>query len=325
MSAEIIDGKVVAAEIRQQVAAEAQEMRRAGHPPSLVAVQVGQNPASKLYTNMQRRNCAAVGIDYQLLELPADISQHGLLQQLDTLNRSDTVDGVVLQLPLPAHIDTRMAQMEIDPSRDVEGVHPENMGRLFYGGWVTADCTPMAAVELLRRACEDMAGLEAVVLGHSAIVGKPTAMLLLQSIDRSPTVTICHVATRDLAAHTRRADIVIAATGARQMRWLRYKHDRAGGKSPRPPDLSPLVTAEMVKPGAVVIDVAINRIPVGLDDDGEPVRDEDGKARMRTVGDVDFDAVKETASAITPVPGGVGPVTVAMLLRNTLACARGWG
>ncbi|MBS3733353.1 MAG: bifunctional 5,10-methylenetetrahydrofolate dehydrogenase/5,10-methenyltetrahydrofolate cyclohydrolase [Phycisphaerae bacterium] len=325
MPSEIIDGKAVAAEIKQQVAVEAETLRQAHHPPSLVAVQVGDDPASELYTNMQRRNCAAVGINYQLLNLFGDISQHGLLQQIDTLNRSDTVDGIVLQLPLPAHIDTRAAQMEIDPAKDVEGVHPENMGRLFYGGWVTADCTPMAAVELLRRVREDMSGLEAVVIGHSAIVGKPLAMLLLQSIDRSPTVTICHVATRDLTAHTRQADIVVAATGVRQMRWLRYKHDRAAGKSPERPDLSPLITSDMIKPGATVIDVAINRIPVGFDDTGEPLRDDEGKVWLQTVGDVDFDACRAVAGAITPVPGGVGPVTVAMLLRNTIACAEGWG
>jgi len=324
LSAKIIDGEAVAAEIKEEVAAEVRRMREAGHAPSLVAVQIGEDPASQLYTRMQARNCAAVGIDYQLLQLPIELGEHELLRQIDELNRSDKVDGIILQLPLPSHIDTRTAQTEIAPEKDVEGVHLENLGRLFYGGWVTADTTPMAAVELLRRTCSDMAGMEAVVVGHSAIIGKPIAMLLLQSIDRSPTVTICHVATRDLAAHTRKADIVFVATGARQMRWLRYKYDRQAGKDTPPPDLSPLVKADMLKEEAIVIDVAINRIPAGFDESGEPLRNEKGKIRMRTTGDVDFEAAKEKVHAITPVPGGVGPVTVAMLLRNTLSCARGW-
>jgi methylenetetrahydrofolate dehydrogenase (NADP+)/methenyltetrahydrofolate cyclohydrolase len=200
-------------------------------------------------------------------------------------------------------------------------MHPANMGRLFFGGGHVAPCTPLAAVELLTQACPDLAGKEAVVVGHSEIVGKPIAAMLLASPNASPTVTVCHVATADLAFHTRRADILIVATGVSQARWLAYNRRKKAGENPPLPDLSPLVSGDMVKPGAVVIDVAINRIPKGFDAAGEPLKNDKGKNAMVTVGDVDFDSAAAKAAAITPVPGGVGPVTVAMLLRNTVACA----
>ncbi|HOD83789.1 MAG: Bifunctional protein FolD protein [Planctomycetes bacterium ADurb.Bin126] len=322
MTAKLIDGEAVAAEMNKETAAAADELARAGRRPHLVAVQVGENPASKIYTNAQARSCEAVGIEYELLNLPADISQDDLLEKIRGLNGDPKVHGLILQMPLPAQIDARVVQVTISPDKDVEGMHPQNMGRLFYGGGVVAPCTPMAAVELLRRTCDDLAGKETVVVGHSEIVGKPIAAILLHSLNASPTVTVCHVATRDLAAHTRRADIVFVATGVSQARWLGYNRRKKAGEQVSPPDLSPLIKADMLKEGAIVIDVAINRIPKALDEQGNAVLNEKGKPAMRTVGDVDFEAAKEKVAAITPVPGGVGPVTVAMLLRNTVAVAR---
>jgi methylenetetrahydrofolate dehydrogenase (NADP+)/methenyltetrahydrofolate cyclohydrolase len=322
MSAKIIDGAAVAAEIKERVAADAAKLTKAGKAPHLTAVQVGENPASKIYTNMQAKSCESVGVEYELLNLPDDISQDDLIAKIEDLNTNKKVSGVILQMPLPQQIDARQVQIRIAPEKDVEGMHPENMGKLFYGGGVVAPCTPMAAVELLRRTSDDLAGKETVVVGHSEIVGKPIAAILLQSLDASPTVTVCHIATKDLFAHTRRAEILLVATGVSQARWLGYSRRKKAGENPSLPDLSPLIKADMLKKGAIVIDVAINRIPKGFDDSGEPLKNEKGKRAMRTVGDVDFEGAKEIASAITPVPGGVGPVTVAMLLKNTIACAK---
>jgi len=322
MSAELLDGSAVADEIKQQVAAEASALAARGRKAHLVAVQVGENPASRIYTNMQAKSCESVGIAYDLRELPADIAQADLLATIADLNADGRVTGIILQMPVPQQIDARQVQVAVAPEKDVEGVHPVNMGRLFFGAGHVAPCTPLAAVELLRRACPDLAGKEAVIVGHSEIVGKPIAAILLQSPDASPTVTVCHVATRDLASHTRRAEVLIVAAGVSQARWLAYQRRRKGGQTPALPDLSPLVKADMLREGAVVIDVAINRIPKGFDDAGEPLKNDKGKTAMVTVGDVDFEAAREKVAAITPVPGGVGPVTVAMLLRNTIACAR---
>jgi len=322
MAAKIIDGKAVAEEIKQQVAAEAAELATAGRTPHLLAVQIGENPASKIYTNMQARSCEAVGIEYELLNLPSEITQAELLSRIEQLNADPKVTGLILQMPVPKQIDARSVQVTLSPLKDVEGMHPANMGRLFYGGGVVAPCTPMAAVELLNRNCRDLAGKETVVVGHSEIVGKPIAMMLLQSLDASATVTVCHVATKDLAAHTRRAEVLFVATGVSQARWLAYNRRRKAGENLPLPDLSPLITAEMLSAGAIVIDVAINRIPKGFDENGEPLKNEKGRNAMVTVGDVDFEAAGEKVAAITPVPGGVGPVTVAMLLKNTVACAK---
>jgi methylenetetrahydrofolate dehydrogenase (NADP+)/methenyltetrahydrofolate cyclohydrolase len=322
MSAKIIDGEAVADRIKQGVAADVAQLASRGRRPHLVAVQVGENPASKLYTNQQARACESVGMEYELLNLPDTITQEQLLGNITQLNAANRVTGIILQMPLPAHMDARKVQVALRPSKDVEGVHPENMGRLFYGGGLVSPCTPMAAVELLKSACPDLAGKETVVVGHSEIVGKPIAMILLQSLNAAPTVTVCHVATKDLAAHTRRAEVLVVATGVAQARWLGYQRRKAAGESVKPPDLSPLIKADMLKDGAIVIDVAINRIPKALDPAGEPVLDDKGKPAMKTVGDVDFEAARQKVAAITPVPGGVGPVTVAMLLANTLACAK---
>jgi len=322
VAAKIIDGEAVAEEIKKRVAADAAALAKAGRKPHLVAIQVGENPASKIYTNMQAKACESVGIAYELLNLPAEMSQDDLLGKIGQLNADEKVTGMILQMPVPAQIDARKVQVAIAPAKDVEGMHPENMGRLFYGGGVVASCTPMAAVELLKRACPDLAGKETVVVGHSEIVGKPIAMILLQSLNESPTVSVCHVATKDLAAHTRSAEVLIVATGVSQARWLSYSRRKKAGEEVKLPDLSPLIKADMLKAGAIVIDVAINRIPKGFDEAGEPLKNEKGKRAMKTVGDVDFEAAKEKVAAITPVPGGVGPVTVAMLLANTVACAK---
>ena len=327
MSARIIDGESVATEIREQVAAAGAALAEAGKPLSLAAVQVGENPASKIYTNMQAKACESVGIKYELLNLPAEMSQGDLLSKVAELNGAPDVSGIILQMPLPPQIDARQVQVAISPGKDVEGMHPENMGRLFYGGRVVAPCTPMAAVELLVRTCGEkgLAGQETVIVGHSEIVGKPIAMMLLESLNASPTVTVCHVATGDLAAHTRRAEVLVVAAGVSQARWLGYRRRKKAGEDVALPDLSPLIKGEMLAEGGIVIDVAINRIPKGFDDSGEPLKNDKGRNAMKTVGDVDFDAAVEKVGAITPVPGGVGPVTVAMLLKNTVACAEALG
>ena len=322
MAAQLIDGEAVAAAMNQETAAAAAELKAKGKPVRLVAVQVGENPASKIYTNAQAKSCEGVGIEYQLINLPDTITQEELAAKIDELNRDKAVNGLILQMPLPAQLDARKVQVMISPEKDVEGMHPVNMGRLFFGGELVAPCTPMAAVELLKRTMPDIAGKEVVVVGHSEIVGKPIAAILLQSLNASPTVTVCHVATKDLAFHTRRADILFVATGVIQARWMGYQRKKKAGESPKTPDLSAFIKADMLKDGAVVIDVAINRIPKALDAEGNAVLNEKGKPAMITVGDVDFENAKNKVAAITPVPGGVGPVTVAMLLKNTIACAK---
>ena len=325
MSATIIDGEAVAAKIKEQVTADVGELDKAGRKVHLVAVQVGENPASKMYTNMQARSCQSVGIEYELLNLPADISQDDLLSRVGQLNEDASVSGLILQMPVPQQIDARRVQVAIAPAKDVEGMHPENMGRLFYGGGQGTPCTATAAVELLKSTCDDIAGKETVVVGHSEIVGKPIAMMLLESLNASATVTVCHVATKDLAAHTRRAEVLFVATGVAQARWMGYNRRKKAGEDVSLPDLSPLIKADMLAEGAIVIDVAINRIPKGFDEAGEPLKNDKGRNAMMTAGDVDFEAAKEKVGAITPVPGGVGPVTVAMLLKNTVACAKAVG
>jgi methylenetetrahydrofolate dehydrogenase (NADP+)/methenyltetrahydrofolate cyclohydrolase len=323
--ARLIQGEPVARELEQEVRRRAEAItRRLGRPPKLLAIQVGYNAASKVYTDMQARSCRQAGLDYELKILPETIPAAELQTTISYANADEQYSGIILQMPLPPHLDARAMQMTIAPDKDVEGIHPQNLGKLFYGAADIAPCTPLAVRELLRRTCESLAGMEAVIVGHSEIVGKPIAMMLLESPTDSPTVSICHVATRNLVAHTRQADLLIVAAGVAQHRWraynaaLRQADNGQGDRPDTPPNLAPLISAEMVKDGAIVIDVAINRVPVGFDDDGRPLRTAEGKLDMRTIGDVDFPAVAEKASAITPVPGGVGPVTVAMLLRNTI-------
>ena len=279
MTATIIDGKAIAQAIHEELKAEVASLRAArGAEPGLAMVLVGDNPASQIYVKTKQRACAEVGIASFPYELPASVSQDKLLALIEELSKNPEVHGILVQLPLPDRLDEEAVLAAVDPAKDVDGFHPMNISRLVAGKAELLPCTPAGIIELLDRTDIPIEGAEAVVIGRSAIVGKPLALLLLH---RHATVTICHTRTRDLAATARRADILIAAAG-------------------RPA----VVTGEMVKPGACVIDVGINRV-------GE-----------KLVGDVDFEAAAAVAGAITPVPGGVGPMTVAMLLSNTLTACR---
>jgi methylenetetrahydrofolate dehydrogenase (NADP+)/methenyltetrahydrofolate cyclohydrolase len=282
MAATIIDGVRIAGDVKREVAEGVARLRAAGHPVHLTAVIVGGSPAAELYANRQAEGCRALGIDYTLLVLADDISNKDLRKEIRRLSADPTVTGIMLHMPLPHHIDVARVQFAIDVVKDVEGVSPANIGYVMYKHVVIAPCTALAAVELVKTTGVPLEGAEAVVVGASHIVGKPIALLL---VEQMATVTVCHIATRDLKLHTRRADILIVAAG------------KAG-----------LITADHVREGACVIDVGINRVALP-----------DGT--KKTVGDVDFDAVKEKAGFVTPVPGGVGPMTVAMLLRNTLRAA----
>ena len=320
MTAKIIDGKLVAEELRSEVlqASQAHEAKT-GRKPLLVALQVGDSQSSKLYTDMQAKQAQAVGIDYDLRVLDENSTEADVLKAIEDINSDDNITGVILQMPLPAEIDAHKMQLAISPEKDIEGIHPQNLGRLFFGKPAIAPCTPLAVVELLNRNYENMNGKQCVIVGRSEIVGKPIAMLLLGQKRNCPTITICNSRTVDLESHIRDADIVISATGAPQLNWLWYKKQLAQGNTSELPDLSAFIKGDWIKPGAVVIDVATNRVPIGFDDEGQPIKNEKGKIAMRTVGDIEFDVAKEKASAITPVPGGVGPVTVAMLMRNVIA------
>ena len=282
MKASIIDGSALAAQTKGQVAERIARVRALGRPVRLAAVLVGSTPAGELYAQRQGEGCRAIGIDYVLHTLPADTTQRQLKTHLRQLNGDASVTGIMLHLPLPAHIDTPRVQFEIDVVKDVEGVNPSNIGYVVYGHTLIAPCTALAAVELIKSTGTPLQGAEAVVVGASQIVGRPLALLLTEQM---ATVTLCHIATRDLASHTRRADVLVVAVG------------KPG-----------LITADHIKPGACVIDVGINRVP-------QP----DGT--KRTVGDVEFEGASAVAGHLTPVPGGVGPMTVAMLLRNTARSA----
>ena len=298
MAAVILDGEKLAASIREGLISEIKNLRQSNNVPHLVAVQVGENAASRIYVNQQKKACNEIGIEYELKEVSGDITEEGVLSIIEGLNSDKKVTGIILQMPLPKHVNTRKVQRRISPLKDVEGMHPFNMGMLVYGDPKIAPCTARGAIELLKSSGVSLKGKEVVVVGHSEIVGKPIALFLLQSQLESATPTVCHIATRDLAYHTKRADAVIVAAGKPN-----------------------LIRADMLKDGAIVIDVGINRVPV-LDDKGQPVVDENGKKKMKTVGDVEFDKAKEKCSFISPVPGGVGPLTVAMLLRNCVECVK---
>ncbi len=277
----IIDGKATAAAVRERVADRVAELARRGVVPGLAAVLVGDDPASHTYVAGKERDCEAVGMRSLGARLPATATQTELHAVLDGLNADPAVSGIIVQLPLPAHLDQVAAQERTDPRKDVDGLHPVNAGRLVRGDPRFVPATPLGCALLLETYGIPTDGADVVVVGRSQLVGRPLA-LLLSLRARNATVTMCHTGTRDLAAHTRRADIVVVATGARHT-----------------------LTADMVRPGATVLDVGINR-------------DEAGKL----VGDVDFAGVAEVAGAITPVPGGVGPMTRAMLLESTLLAAR---
>ncbi|MCK4342197.1 MAG: bifunctional 5,10-methylenetetrahydrofolate dehydrogenase/5,10-methenyltetrahydrofolate cyclohydrolase [Phycisphaerae bacterium] len=286
MPAQILDGAAYAAEIRAAVTRQVAWYTAHHGPIKLSAVLVGSDAGGRLYAESQRKLSIKVGVQYELVELPESATQAELLAEIDRLNADPEVTGIILQLPLPGHIEDAVTQYRIDPYKDVEGVNPANIGLLFYGEPLIAPCTALAVTELIRRSGVPQRGAEAVVVGQSRIVGRPVTMFLLTHL---ATVTGCHVATRDLAAHTRAADILVVAVG-----------------KPR------LIGPEYVKPGAVVIDVGINRIT-----EETPA----GKVVRRTVGDVDFGSVSKIAGYLSPVPGGVGPLTVAMLLRNTVEAA----
>jgi methylenetetrahydrofolate dehydrogenase (NADP+)/methenyltetrahydrofolate cyclohydrolase len=283
VTARRIDGKAAALAIREKVALGAAEFtRRTGRPPGLAVVLVGEDPASAVYVRSKGKATVECGMQSFEHKLPADTDEAELLELVALLNAAPAVDGILVQLPLPRQIDSERVIAAIDPAKDVDGFTAVNAGRLATGLDSLVPCTPLGCLQLLKSELGDLSGLEAVVIGRSNIVGKPMAQLLLAE---SATVTVAHSRTRDLPEVVRRADIVVAAVGRPEM-----------------------VKGEWIKPGAVVIDVGINRVPT-----------DDGKGRL--VGDVDFASVSEAAAAITPVPGGVGPMTIAMLMRNTLVAA----
>ena len=278
MTAQLIDGKAVAGRVKEQLKKEIAKLKEEHKSfPLLLAVQVGENPASAAYLKSQKKGCEEVGIDYRVQQLPQEISEEQLIQFIKEKNQDKKITGIILQMPLPKQIDAEKVQEAIEPSKDVEGVNPQNMGLLFYGWPGIVPCTALAVMELIKSTGTSIKGKQVTLVGHSSLVGKPLALLLLSSEFDSATTTVCHIATQDLAAHTRRAEILIVAVG------------KPG-----------LIKGDMIKEGAIVIDVGINRV--------------EGKI----VGDVVFEEAKEKASLITPVPGGVGPVTTAMLLKNTV-------
>lgn len=283
MTAKRIDGKAAAQAIRQRVAELAAAFEaKAGRPPGLATVLVGEHPASAVYVRSKNKATAEAGMAGFAHNLPATISEDELLQLVLDLDADERVDGILVQLPLPKQIDATRVIETIEPGKDVDGFHPMNAGRLATGLPSLVPCTPYGCLHLLKQELGSLSGLDAVVIGRSNIVGKPMAQLL---IGESATVTVAHSRTRDLPEVVRRADIVVAAVGRPEM-----------------------VRGDWIKPGAIVIDVGINRIPT-----------QDGKGRL--VGDVDYEAAAKVARAITPVPGGVGPMTIAMLMRNTLVAA----
>ncbi len=290
MPAELIDGAAIARGIRERVAGEAADVTVRGVKPGLTVILVGDNAASASYVRSKGMAAEEAGMYSTTIRLPASTSQSDLLSCVDELNADPRVHGILVQMPLPEQIDPDSVILRIDPAKDVDGFHPVNVGKLLIGqrdGFVP--CTPAGIRELLRASDVTTTGRECVIVGRSNIVGKPMAALLMQDVeDGNCTVTVCHRHTRDLRAHVRRAEILIVAAG------------RAN-----------LVTGDMIRPGAVVIDVGMNRVP-----------DSSARSGYRLVGDVDFATAREVASLITPVPGGVGPMTIAMLLSNTVVSAR---
>ncbi|MCD6300366.1 MAG: bifunctional methylenetetrahydrofolate dehydrogenase/methenyltetrahydrofolate cyclohydrolase FolD [Dehalococcoidales bacterium] len=289
MPAQIISGTEIAKQIREELKQEIAELKEKHNlVPGLATVLVGEDPASQVYVGQKEKTSLALGIYSERLDLPADTSEEKLLAVIDRLNKDPKIHGILVQLPLPKHIDETRVLYAIDPKKDVDGFHPVNVGKLMIGEPDYLPCTPHGIQQLLLRSGVKVDGAEVVVVGRSNIVGKPIANILLQKKEgANATVTVCHTGTRDISLHTRRADILIVAAG-----------------KPR------AITADMVKEGVVVIDVGVNRIG----------KTAEGKAIL--AGDVDFDAVKEKAKAITPVPGGVGPMTITMLMLNTVRAAK---
>ena len=280
MTARIIDGKSIAKELRESLAPRVAALKEQGITPGLTVIVVGDDPASAIYVRNKERACVKLGMNSQVLRFPAETTQEEILNTVRLLNQDDSVHGILVQLPLPRHIDEQAVLRAIDPDKDVDGFHAMNAGRLMNGEPGFVACTPKGVMRLLEVSGVELDGKNAVVVGRSNIVGKPMALLLLQ---KNCTVTIAHSHTKDLTAVTRSADILVVAVG------------RAG-----------IITGDMIKPGAAVMDVGINRV--------------DGKV----VGDVDFESAKEVASCITPVPGGVGAMTIAMLMENTVEAAENY-
>ena len=285
---QVIDGKAVAAKVLDECLKEAEELKAKGVTPGLAVVLVGEDPASQVYVGSKVRKCGELGFHSEKIELPAETTQEELLEVVDRLNNDPAIHGILVQSPPPPHIDEEAVVRAIDPRKDVDGFHPENVAKLALEdptGFVP--CTPAGCIKLLQESGTETNGAEAVVIGRSMIVGKPMALLLV-SKNCNATVTIAHSRSKDLPAISRRADIIVAAVGRPEM-----------------------VKGDWIKPGAVVIDVGINR-----------VEDASRKSGYRLVGDVDYEDVAPRCSAITPVPGGVGPMTIAMLMKNTLQAAR---
>ncbi|HYG71747.1 MAG TPA: bifunctional 5,10-methylenetetrahydrofolate dehydrogenase/5,10-methenyltetrahydrofolate cyclohydrolase [Actinomycetota bacterium] len=281
MSATILDGRAIAAQIRAEISERVMALVDRGIQPGLAAVLVGSDEASRIYLSSKHKACADVGMRSEQVDLPSFVTESELLATVRRLNRDPEIHGIIVQLPLPRHISELGVQTTIDPAKDVDGLHPLNVGLMVRGDPSFAPATPYGIVELLLRSGVELEGAEVVVVGYGELVGAPLSVMLAQdSIRGNATVTICHIKTRDLATQTRRADILVAAAGKPH-----------------------LITADMVKPGAVVVDVGVHRTDAGL------------------VGDVRFDEVRDVAGAITPVPGGVGPMTTAMLLLNTVTAA----
>ncbi len=286
MSATIIDGKQIAQDVRLEVKNKVSELKSKGITPCLAVILVGENPASVSYVTGKQKALAEVGMLDRSMHLPESTTQEELLKIISELNNDSSVHGILVQLPLPKHIDEEKVLLAIDPQKDVDGFHPVNVGNLVIGKKAFLPCTPHGIIVLLQKMKIETNGKNAVVIGRSNIVGKPVSILLSRK-EINCTVTMCHTGTKNIADFTKNADIVIVASG----------HPNT-------------LTAEMIKPGAVVIDVGVNRIP-----------DSSKKSGFRLVGDADFESVKEKASFITPVPGGVGPMTIAMLMQNTLESA----
>lgn len=284
MSHKNIKGREVAEPIREEIKQRVDELEKQGWTPRLASIEVGDNPAAKLYIRNQRRVAEKLNIKFDERQYPDNITTDELVAAINAMNVNPKITGIILQRPLPDHIDLGVIQTAITAAKDVEGMHPANIGKVVYNDYVLGPCTSLASVECLKSTGMQLRGLEVVVVGHSEIVGKPLGLHLMGEL---ATVTVCHHGTRNLAVHTRRADAVFVAVG------------KPG-----------LITGNMIKPGAAVIDIGINQIEVE-NDEGELVK--------KTVGDVDYDSVHEVAGWLTPVPGGVGPVTLSILMRNTVA------
>ncbi|MCF6286118.1 MAG: bifunctional methylenetetrahydrofolate dehydrogenase/methenyltetrahydrofolate cyclohydrolase FolD [Candidatus Hydrogenedentes bacterium] len=288
-TAKIISGKELSAEIRAELKVDVSAVAKAKRTPGLAVVLVGEDPASQVYVKSKRRICGELGINSYAHDLPVTCTERRLLNLIAKLNDDPKVHGILVQMPLPEHIDEQKVLNAVDPAKDVDGFHPLNVGKLLNGEEGFVPCTPAGCIEMLLRSGYDPAGKHVVVLGRSNIVGKPVAALLMQKAPGgNATVTVCHSRTKNLSAITKQADILIAAIG-----------------------IPEFVKSRMVKEGVIVIDVGINRIP-----------DKTRKSGSRLVGDVDFESVSKKAKAITPVPGGVGPMTIAMLMKNTVEAAR---